>query len=74
MLSFLPPNLRRDAARHPVNSLAFDLVFLALTAVLITASLWSVAGNGSANRRDQAAHQGVEDARPHTPAHPGRAS
>ena len=54
--------------------LAFDLVVLVVTAILITASVWGVAGNGSADGHDRAARQGVETARTHAPAHPGRGS
>lgn len=74
MLSFYPLALRRDAARHPVKSLALDLVVLVLAVVLTGASVWAVAGNGPVGGLDKAAHQGVEDARPHAPAHPIRAS
>ena len=74
MLSFYPAALRRDAARTGVKSLAFDLVVPVLAAVLATASVWAVAGNGPVLGLDKAAHQGIEDAKPHTSAHPIRAS
>ena len=74
MLFFHPPTLRRDAARHGVKSLAFDIVVLVLAAALIAASLWSVAGHGSAKGLDPSASKGVEAARPYVPAYPIRAS
>ena len=74
MLSFYPPALRRDEARHGVKSLAFDLLVLVLTIVLITVSVWTFAGNGPAKGLDPSASKGVKEARPYVPAHASRAS
>ena len=73
MLLFDAPAPSRDAARLGVKSLAFDLVVLVLAAVLIVASVWTVAGNEPANGRDPSASKGVEEARPYGPAHLSRA-
>ena len=76
MLSFYPPALRRDAARHGPKSLAFDLGVLVLTAVLIAASMWFVVGNASTAgnaSREEAWKQSSGHAKWQAPFHPGPA-
>ena len=75
MLPFHPPALRRVPPPDEVKSLTFDLLLLVLTAILITASLWFFAGNGSTTGEDaheQTRKQRIENAKPYAPAHPGR--